>query len=423
MTHISRYALILSAIVVMAVFIPRFYGMAFDQNVGKTHLFYSPVSEKFIWCDKLADPAVGSAENAHHASFVYMDEDGTKYSRRQFEEMLPFIYYRNMELWGHLPLHLGGKTFDKATIKATRQVMELKAREIRGRYPGDQLLPLLETNPGMARLVFPEDRFRLTDEMEFVNADFNKRDEALTETFTRSLRAAGFHFPGRFAAGKPSILKPFDEGVFLVDADDAVFHVKRVDGESWVQKTPIAPKGGVWSIKVSENSRREFYGLLLTGDGQLNLLSCDDYALRPLPLEDYNPDTMDFKLIINPMFRTAVYSDDKVIRAVVMDSEFRPLAKYRHYMPAARLSGARKAFAYLTPFTLNLEDPTTGYRVLSLDWHGRNGLASLGLAMGCYIWLVFLRPRKGILMLVDGVLVALTGLYGLVAVAVLPHEG
>ncbi len=422
MMLLARYALIIPAIIVMAFYAPMLFDVAFGERVQKTHIFYSPVLKKFIWLDKLISPEEEGLEDVHHAQFVQMDQDGKRYTRQEFEKLLPFIYYRNMEIWGLLPLELEGKTFDKNTIKANRQVIEFKPRQIDDRALKDEVYPLIESVPGSARLIFPEDRFRLGREFEFINADYNRRDEKVTQVFNDALKEAGFQFPGRLAAGKSTILKPFDEGVFLVDADGNVFHVKRVNGKPRVIKTPIDPALNVRSIKVNENRRKEFYGLALTGDKRLHLISYDNYRLIPLPLESYDPETMDFKLIINPLYRTATYSDDETIRAVVMDSQYRPLDKYQHTMPGASLTMAQSIFNSLTPFRLNLEDPTQGYFSLEIDWHGWRSWISIAIGLAIFVFLAYRRRSKGPALVMDGILVALTGLYGLVAVSILPPQ-
>ncbi|MFP4348359.1 MAG: DUF4857 domain-containing protein [Thermodesulfobacteriota bacterium] len=50
--------------------------------------------------------------------------------------------------------------------------------------------------------------------------------------------------------------------------------------------------------------------------------SYDGYRLIRLPIDTYDPDRMDFKLLINPLYRTAVWSDEARIRAVAMDAAF-----------------------------------------------------------------------------------------------------
>jgi len=419
MTLVSRYALILVSIVVMAIYTPQFFEMAFSQRVKKTHILYSPVLKKFIWRDNL--PELPEVPNVDYAPFIQQDEDGNTYTRRQFEELLPFIYYKNMELWGKLPLSLEGKTFDKQTIKKSRQVLEFKPDQIAGNSPEDKLLPLMESAPGIARLVFPKDRFRLGSEMEFINTESNKRDEKLTAMFTDALKAAGFRFPGRLASGKPTILKPFDEGVFLVDSQGAVFHVKRTKGQPKVIKTPIDPAAGVRSIKISENRQRRFYGLILTKDDTLSLLSYDNYKLIPLPLDGYNPDTMDFKLIINPLYRTASYSDSKQIHAVAMDKDYTPIARHKHTMPGADMTKAETMFAGLTPFTLSLGYANSGYLSLSLTPHGMPGVMIALLAASSFLFCKIRRHAFNASAITDSVIIALTGIYGFTVVLLLPE--
>ncbi|MBW2098180.1 MAG: DUF4857 domain-containing protein [Deltaproteobacteria bacterium] len=60
--------------------------------------------------------------------------------------------------------------------------------------PRIQVFPLLESQPGRTGLRFPEDAFRMTDRMEFINVDTNTVDKRLTEQFTGALREAGFVF-------------------------------------------------------------------------------------------------------------------------------------------------------------------------------------------------------------------------------------
>ena len=127
-----------------------------------------------------------------------------------------FSYYKNMEILGGLPITLNGQTFDKKTIKAQRRVLEIKTRELADRYPEVPFYPLLESNPGQARLIFPENRFRMTNNaMEFINADANVIDTRLTEMYTHALEKKGFVFPARSVNGKFTVLKPLTKACLL----------------------------------------------------------------------------------------------------------------------------------------------------------------------------------------------------------------
>ena len=425
MRRSATIALIAISIMVSAHYLPMLYEKIFFPRIEKTHLLFSPVTRRFIYKEKIVGPvpaAVRLKAEDHHAEIAYRDADGTYYSRIDFEKRLPFIYYKNMTLWGLMPLELGGRRFDKGEIKADRQVLELRPGEINGNRPQTAVWPLLESNPGQARLVFPEDRFRMTaDAMQFVNADDNTVDAALTETFTRALKEKGFVFPARSVNGKFTILKPFDEGGFLVDADFRVFQVKRRDGKPVVVRTPIDPGLETRHIKITENQRRAFYGLLLAGDGRIHLLACDDYRLIPLPVEQYDADRMDFKLLINPLYRTAVWSDETTIRAVAMDTDHRVLKRYTHTMSRATRTPVHKAHAVLFPFSLHLIASDGGYLRLSLQPGGWLSLVGLLACLAGHTG--WTRWRSGRMPGAAGLcLVAVTGVYGWIALGMIGDE-
>ena len=409
---LSRYALIVLAIVVMSIYLPQLYRMVFDQKTGKTQLFFSPVIKKFVFREMTGE--------GH--SFVTKDETGKDYDRQTFETLIPFIYYKNMDLWGKLPINIDGRIFDKGTIKKNRQVFELKPRMIADRTPRIQVFPLLESNPGVARLRFPEDAFRMTDRMEFINVDTNKVDKKLSKLFTSALKNAGFTFPPRLLAGRVSILKSFDEGYFIVDAKGSVYHVKRSGGQPLVIKTSIPANLGIRNIKVAENKKKEIYGTLLTDKGVLYLITYKDYLLIKLPLIDYNPDLMDFKLLINPLYRTAVYSDDHIIRAVAMDKMYQPVAHYQRVMFSGKKTMKNKVFEVLFPFSIKTRDNTSGYLQFNLVHNG--WLALIGIFLSLHLGGLIMYNRKIKLKnnWPDLVIIMLTGLYGLIAVTIIEPE-
>ena len=419
MRKLATAALVVLTVIVSAIYLPILYEKLFFKRIEKTHLLFSSVTGRFIYKEKIVGPvppeAVHKSED-HHAEIAYRDADGAYYTRVEFEKNLPFIYYKNMEMWGLLPLRLGGREFYKDAIKKNRQVLALMAGEINGHWPQTPLWPLLESNPGQVRLVFPEDRFRMTDHaMEFINADTNTVDNALTTSFTSALMEKGFVFPARSVNGKFTILKPFDEGVFLVDAEYSVFHVKRSGGRPVVVQTPIEQALQTRHIKISENKRHKYYGLLLAGDGSLHLLTYDNYRLITLPLAHYDPDRMDFKLIINPLYHTAVYSDENTIWGVAMDGNCRPIQSYRHRMSRANVTVAQQVYAALFPFRIHMGATNSAFLLLSVHSGGFPALIGILCSIGCYAaWLGFRKRRlPGT---VETGLVALTGIYGIIAI-------
>ncbi len=422
---IALSCFVLLAVLLSALYLPMIYARMFFDEVGKTHLFYSPVTRDFIFTEKVVGKVpeeVQSKSEDHHAQLAYKRLDQGYVSRVEFEKLLPFIYYKNMDIWGLLPLKIGEQEFDREQIKKHRRVMELKAREIPGHSPVTPVFPLFESNPGQARLVFPDDRFQMTSkEMEFINADTNQVDENLTRIFTQALKEKGCMFPIRQVNGKFTVLKPFDEGIFLVDDQYQVFHVRRVNGKPKVVKTPIDPGIKTRCIKVSENRQKEYYGILLGENGKVFLISYDGYALIPLHVKGYVPDSMDLKLIFNPLYCTAIFSDASKIYAVVMDKNFETIKTHSQVMSRASMTPEKIFYQILFPFVIEPDEDSSDFvsiRFVFNGWAGAMGMAICFFGYGFWCFFVIRRPPS----VGKAVLVAMFGIYGIVAVNITGME-
>ena len=412
MIHLSRYSLILLAVLVGSYLLPAAYWKIFGSEKGRTMLFYSPMKEQFVYRDYL-----GSHQ------FHYRDEEGNDYSRAVFEELLPFLYYKTMEKKGLLPVTLDGQSFDKETIKKGRQGVEVKTRHLPGHYPQISLYPLFNQDPDQAMLPFPEDVFRFTrKKMEFVNADYNRIDEELSKRFTHALMMKGFSFPATVIGGKTTNLKPFDAGYFVRDSLGVVFHVQRVKNEPKIIRTPITPETDIRALVISENRRREFYGLAITGDNRVYLISYDQYKLIELPAEHYDARSMDFKLLVSPLHRTVTCFDDRQIFGAVTDKSYSIIGSYDRNLPETTSPVAGFVGRALFPFQLTLAGEFRGQADPRLRWSGWQALIGIGLSFAGYFVYVRGIQKKKKWSWPDICLLLLTGVYGLIGLFTLPDN-
>jgi len=408
---ITRFSLVLLTVLALAYLLPAAFDTVFPRHRTNPLLLYSPVLNQFIYQESLGNH-----------QFHYQDETGQTYSRSEFEQQLPFLYYRTLELKGLLPPSIGGQTFDAESIKAERQAVTIHSRRLKGHFPLLELYPLFNNDPQVAVMPFPEDVFRFTDQaMEFINADHNRIDQELTETFTEALRAVGFVFPATVIGGNPTNLKPFDDGYFIRDSSGHVFHVRRVLNQPEVLKTPIDPDLDILDIIVSEHRRRELHGTIITTSGEVYLITRESYHLIPLPTPRYDPGSMDFKLLIDPLHRTVTTSNDQAVQGVAMDAAYRPLRTFSQ--PIADLTPAPVLLLrkIIFPFQITLDSPYRGQATLRLV---PGGPWSLGGVLAALCLSLILRqsfPQRtshwG-----DLAVIALTGFYGLAAVYLLNEE-
>ena len=412
--RLSRYASLALTVFVLSVWLPQLHGTLFAYPFGKTQMFYSPVIEQFIYSELIGE--------GHQ--FIYRDEDGRDYSQREFQELIPFIYYKNMEIWGKLPLKLSGQSFDKKAIKADRQVLELKPTELTGNSPRIQLFPLLESNPGKARLSFPENVFRPDSNLTFINSDENRRDPKLTQRFGSALADKGFAFPPQRTFGRVSILKAFDAGYFLTDQKGKLFHLMKVNGAPKVKNVPLPEGIKIRHISVTETKARKILGLVLDQNGKVYLMHYGSYKLTELALPGFDADSMELKIIFNPLYRTAIYSDTETIHAVVMDRSFQPIRHHQRKMAMANPRVSETVWKFLTPFALPLQNENSRYLSLWPQFNGWPGLGGNLIALALAFALLYLKQKKVRIKhsLFDYILVAFTGLYGLIAIILLPAD-
>lgn len=408
---ISRLSLLVLAVMAMSYILPA----AFDKVVGRTAeeplLFFSPVLQKFVYQESLG---------GHR--FIHADEDGSHYDRQEFEALLPFLYHRNLEIKDLLPLVINGQSFDLEEIRAERQAVEIKPRQISVNRQQIELYPLFNNDPAVPMIPFPEDMFRITPNgMEFINADYNRIDSELTRDFTEALKEKGFVFPATVISGNPTNLKPFDEGYFIRDDSGQVFHVKRVMNQPEVVRTGIDPGLDILDMIISENQRKEFYGTVFTTQGEIFLISYDDYQLIRIPVDNFDPQSMDFKLIINPLYRTATISSEQGVYGLAMDREYRGFADFFLERSDLQNGPVSKGRDFFLPFQITLTSDHLDQAKLDIGTGGPWSLAGVFAALAMFT--AFHRKwRSGPVSKMDLLVVLLSGFYGLLAVIFISSE-
>lgn len=419
MTRLSRIFIIVLAVGVMAAYLPDLFWKALDRKVHRPYILYSAENDHFIY--RVSDG---------FGHTFYRDEHGGEYDRIAFEKMAPFFYSSDLNKWGELPEEVCGVYVDMSIIRHHRQFLVVRPYYLH--TPQIDLFPLFESQSQFARLEFPPEMFRLDSRMEFIDAASNTVNEQLSAKFTDALAGAGFTFPARYLAGNPTTRKAFDEGYFAVDDAGRIFHIKKVEGEPWIRDTGLAPESGVRYIQVKENGLREFYGWMITGDGDIHLITYEDYALVTLPVPGYAPDRMTIQLWTDPLNRTLTYYDvdEDVIHVVTTDRKYDVVRTYDYQLERSRTEASETLAGILFPFDIVTESSKTDYVLFDLELGGLLALAGIAASLVLLALLRFRfrdsgrdRSPAGLKnSWIDFIIVALTGFYGLVSVIVIGRE-
>lgn len=409
-TTLSRYTIVILGILSLAICLPELYWMVFNKPLQKPYVNYSPILKDFV-----------VKKTAEDGSVIYSDTQGRTYDRKTYETFIPYLTYYNLDKWGVLPDTLDGFPLSISNIRHNRQYSVF--RKYTFHTPMIQLYPLFESQSDFTHLELPRELFRISDKIEFIEASTNRILDSLSNHYNAALINSGFQFPAKYIAGNPTTRKPFDEGYFIIDNANNVFHLKKVKGDPFCVKTGISTALNIRYISVEENTRREFYAVAFTWDNEVYLISYDNYKLIRLPIEDFIAGEMDLILHFFPTYRSFQYYDDKHLKCVVTDLNYDVIATYEtSWTPKSEWLQSKFANA-IFPFSIERRNSKTDYVLFKIQFS--NWLALIGIFIALCITLFVkkivyhenIRAHWW-----DIVIVAATGLYGALAVLLIRPE-
>ena len=161
---IIRLFLVLLGVMVLAMTLPELYRKNFEKRPGKKLIYYSEISKNFMISEDFSD----TLTNENH--IIYYDQTGKRYTEREYNRQLPFLYTRKLALLGELPDTINGNKFDQQLIKTTKRGMLMPVSSFTF-----QLNPLFESESGKVRPELPDDLFRINHRgIEFLDPETNK---------------------------------------------------------------------------------------------------------------------------------------------------------------------------------------------------------------------------------------------------------
>lgn len=404
MKKIAYWVSFVFSVLLLAFLLPFAYQRLIAVLPEKTHVFHSVVLNRFVYTESVPYGMQTQKTEDHHDSIVYRDELGNFLTRLEFEDALPFIYYRNAQVRGKLPFHYGGRAYGRAEIEKERRVIELKSRDLYDKNFQERIYPLFEANINQVALTFPDNRLRFTDTgAEFVSADTNRVLAEKSRLFTEAMLAAGVRFPIMLVAGNFTTFKPFEFGMLVLDSQNSLFHLKQADAKPVVERAAFPEGKRLRHIAVSENRNSRRLGLAVDWDNGVYLVQHSPLSFIPLEVPKYNADTMDLKLLFDPAELTAVYSDERMIYAHTYTPDFVLNKSYAKEMARAWPTLTQTVYRALFPVSVKLEHEhmPAVFPVLKI-----NGMEGAAFSVQAFSWqaavlslvlcglYVFIRKRK-----------------------------
>jgi len=401
MEKISRYFLVFIAILTLAVILPKLYWMAFEKPVRKPFILYSCINEDFM---------------IHRISEkTWEDTKGQQYTREEYETKLPMMFEKQLITSGSMPDSINGIELDMRTISKAKSFFRLKANEIDAPVP--ELYPLFESQSGRAKIDLPDDFFRITWRIEFIDAATNKVLEEKSQMFSAALFQNGFTFPAKTISGLSTPRKSIDEGYLIIDSKDQLFHLKMIKGFPFVKEIDVPDGLKFRHISCVDFKNKDFYAYLFSEKNEIFILTQDVYKLIKWPVDGFDASNCDLKIFGDLFNYTVIIEAEDHVQAIALNPDYQVVKTYTENWKQREKQTEGKIFASLFPAQISMTSDNSKfirfYFSLSkgLNWIFFNLL----LMTFHFIWL-YRRKAKLKNHMADLGIVAFCGIFGFIAI-------
>lgn len=407
MEKLSRYLLVFMAILTLSVALPEFYWMAFEKPIRKPFVLYSCVNDDFM---------------IHRISEkTWEDTKGNQYSREEYEQKLPMMFQKLLLAAGTMPDSIKGNALDMRDISRAKSFFRLKIDEIDS--PAPALYPLFESQSGRAILDIPEDFFRITWRIEFIDAATNTILEEKSQLFSGTLYRSGFSFPAKKVSGLATPRKSIDEGYLIIDSKDQLFHLKMVKGKPYVKKVDVPDGLKFRHISCVDFKNKEFYAYLFSVENEIYVMTQEDYKFIKWPIDGFEASKCDLKIYGDLFNYTVVIEAEDHIKAIALSPDYQLVNTYTESWKTKEGRTEGKIFASLFPAQVSMtSDASKFIRFYFTPSKGLNWIIFHLLLMAFhFIWL-YLRKANMKNHLADLGIVAVSGVFGFIAIHFFPNK-
>ncbi len=412
MVKLSRYFLIIIAIIGFATAIPKLYWMTFAKPIRSPFVMWSCVNNDFM----ITRSGGGIKRTSRN-----LEKEGKTLTRNEYEQKLPFLFVRQLLMNGTMPDSIKGEEIDMHDITASRSTFRVRPKDIHAPQP--TLFPLFESQSGRANLTMPKDFFRITWRMEFIDAETNSIDEEKSRMFSAVLYKRGFEFPAKSIDGLPTTRKSCDEGYLITDSKNQLFHVKMIKAKPFVEKVNLPENLKFKTIKCVDFKNKHYYAYLFSTDNELYILTQYDYQLVKFPVENINPDLTEIRIYSDLLNFNIISTGNGFMKSDVLDRNYKFIDHYTESWPVKdeRIEG--KIAQFIFPAEIAITDRNSKFIKFNLNPNKSFSWVILSVILLIVQFYILTRRNEKLKKhIIDLVIIAITGIFGFIAVNFFPNK-
>lgn len=291
------------------------YKSNYEKSLTKYYIFYSPYKNDFVYQKNFGDH-----------QFEYGIKDKETFGQKVYESYLPFVYWRDLDIQGKLPLFIKGQEFSKKDIKSSRLSFSYNPKYLEKLEK--EFYPLINPNTKIGMIKFPEHQFYVGDtEIKVYNYD-HRNNFQLSKEINSKLKDASVSFPIKHTWGKATNMKPYDLGYLMVDSNNKLINIKRENSMVKIQEISYPEDIEVAFIKLSENRQKILAGYAIDTDSNIYILDWS-FKFTKLDIKGFDYKKMKFQFISNPMYYLFRFDDTQTYNATVFNKKLEKIKEIR----------------------------------------------------------------------------------------------
>ena len=308
------------SLIIVSFFSYNLYINKYKHEFNKYYIFYSPILKEFVYQKNFGD---------HR--FEYGIKNKETFDMDTYKSYLPFVYWRDLDIQGKLPLKIDGEVFDKKTIKSSRLSFSYNPRLLK--EPEIKLYPLINPQSHIGMIRFPEEMVSFENNtIDFYDFDHFAHHDSVPENHVHLIEeminlplTEEIKLPIKKVWGKATNMKPFDLGYFLLDSDNKLFRLNRHNNKLHLNKIKYPEGIDIKFMKISENKKRELAGFAIDSKNSFYIIDYQTLNFRKIELNNFDYKTMKLLFISNPKYYLVRYTNEDKYYAVVFDKSFNKL--------------------------------------------------------------------------------------------------
>lgn len=302
------FYLLIVIFVVFQVYIS--YNKSYSKTFNRYYIFYSPIIKNFVYQKNFGDH-----------NFLYKEKNNNKLlNRKHYEESLPFVYWRNLDIQNKLPIVLEDKKYDKSEIKKSRLSFAYKPNYLEKLEI--KLYPFINSYKNKGMISFPEVSYIvLRNKIKFYDFD-NMLLEKDTKEINEKLISSGLKFPIKNIWGKFTNMKSFDLGSLFLDSNNNLFNMRKRDGVLFVKKINYKTDKKLIYVNISENKQKIFAGYAVDEKSNFYLIDYKTMNFKKIDLKEFDYKNMKLQFLSNPKYYQIRFNSSKKYYSYVYDKEF-----------------------------------------------------------------------------------------------------